>query len=73
MAKPSRCVKLEKRAKESELARGFMFWIWTNWKTHKRYDSESKAIQAHEGLIKSSFYRCFEWRIVSPMGTILLK
>lgn len=62
---------LEKKAKGD--AYGWRAYFWADWKVHKRYDSEAQAIQAHEGLVKSEFYRSFDWRIVSPLGTIVLR
>jgi hypothetical protein len=65
-------VKLEKKSKDEELSKGWLFNFWAEWKVHKRYDSEFRAIQTHDQLVKSDFYRRFDWRIVSPMGTIRL-
>lgn len=62
-------VKLEKKAPESE---HFIFGWWKDWSRHKKYETPAQAIQAHEQLIKSDFYRRFEWRIVSDLGTIRL-
>lgn len=64
-------VKLEKKIHDDEPP-GYLFRFWQDWRTHKRYETESQAIQAHEGLVKSSLYRRFEWRIVSDLGTIRL-
>lgn len=65
-------VKLEKKAHEDELHGGFLLKFWSDWGVHRRYDTPAQAIQAHEQLVKSSFYRRFEWRIISDLGTIHL-
>ena len=65
-------VKLEKKAHEDEPHRGFLFTFWAEWRVHRRYETPLQAIQAYEQLTKSDFYRRFEWRVVSDLGTIRL-
>ena len=63
-------VILEKKADPHKFTPFFMTFWGTGWTRHRRYESVDQALQAYEGLMKSSWHHKFDWRIQAEVGTI---
>ena len=63
---------LERRAIPSEFSSFFLKFFGTDWRRYRRYETVERAIQAHEGLLKTPWNCKFEWRLVTEVGIVRL-
>jgi hypothetical protein len=69
---PSKEINLERRVIPANFSEFFIRFFGLDWKRHKKYETTDQAIQAYEGLMKTSWNRDFEWRLNTPVGIITL-
>lgn len=63
---------LERKPLPGQFSNFFLLVIRDEWRRYKKYETLERAIQAYEGLMKSSWNRSFEYRLQTPVGIVTL-
>ena len=65
-------IHLERKCIPQHFSGFFLAVYSTEWKRYKKYETVEQAMQAHSGLLKTSWNRQFEYRLNTPVGIITL-
>lgn len=69
MSKP---FSLERKPIPGRFSGFFTRIIGDDWKRYKKYETLERALQAYDGLQKTSWNRDFEYRLQTPVGIVTL-